>query len=74
MALMRCRTHAPAGRARSYDHAVEPVGFPSTALVCGAAGCNASAYIWLEKKEMREFEQGQRVFAAPSAALKVRAK
>ncbi len=74
MALMRCKTHAPVGRTRAYVHPVEPVGFPSTALVCGSAACNASAYIWLEKDEKKTYNQGQRVFAAPTAALKVRAK
>jgi len=74
MALMRCKTHAPEGKTRAYVHAVEPVGFPSTALVCGSAKCNASAYIWLEKAEKKEYDKGQRVFQGPTAALKGRAK
>jgi hypothetical protein len=74
MALMRCRLHAPAGRTRSYAYAVEPMGFPSTALVCGTPKCNASAYIWLEKAEKKIYDQGQRVFAAPTKAMKVRAR
>lgn len=74
MALMRCRLHAPVGKSRSYAHAVEPVGFPSTALVCGSAACNASAYLWLKPAERREYDRGQRVFRGPTAAVKVRAK
>ena len=74
MALMRCKTHIPAGQTRAYVHPVEPMGFPSTALVCGTAKCNASAYIWLEKKEKKEYDLGQRVFSGPTAALKVRAR
>jgi hypothetical protein len=51
MAIIRCRAHAPHGRAPEYLAAVKPVGFPETALVCGSEHCDEPAFIWLEGAE-----------------------
>jgi len=73
MAIMRCKIHAPKGRTRSYVAAVEPVGYPTTALVCGAKSCNAAAFIWLEPEEKNAYDRGERVFQSFTDTMKVRA-
>jgi hypothetical protein len=73
MAIMRCRAHAPQGRTREYVAAVEPVGFPISALVCGSKRCEEPAYIWLEGAEKVDYDSGARVFSGPTDAMKVRA-
>lgn len=74
MAIMRCREHAPKRTKREYAGAVEPVGFPDTALVCGSVHCRNSALIWLELHERERFDAGERIFEAFTASMKVRAK
>lgn len=74
MAIMRCRAHAAKRATREYTAAVEPVGYPHTALICGSVKCRDAALIWLERHEEAEFEAGERVFKAFTATMKVRAK
>lgn len=73
MAIMRCKVHEPKGRTRSYVAAVEPIGYPTTALVCGTTSCNAAAFIWLESEEKAAYDRGERVFQAFTNTMKVRA-
>jgi hypothetical protein len=73
MAIMRCRAHAPHGITRDYVAAVEPVGYPNSALVCGSKQCEAPAYIWLEAVEKVDYDGGARVFQSFIGAMKVRA-
>jgi hypothetical protein len=73
MAIMRCRAHAPHGRAREYVAAVEPVGFPNSALVCGSKHCKEPAFIWLEGAEKVDYDSGVRVFRCFTDTMKVRA-
>ena len=73
MAIMRCKRHTPKGRTRSYVASVEPLGYPTTALVCGSTDCKEPAFIWLEADEKREYDKGERVFRAFTATMKVRA-
>ncbi|QIK95562.1 hypothetical protein G7076_02880 [Sphingomonas sp. HDW15A] len=70
---MRCKSHAPRKAIRNYVWAVEPVGYPATALVCGSVHCMEPAFIWLEEEEARQFDAGERVFRAFTATMKVRA-
>lgn len=74
MAIMRCPKHAPKRTTRAYSGAVEPLGYPDTALVCGSVHCREPALIWLEVSEREEFDRGERVFRAFTASMKVRAK
>jgi hypothetical protein len=74
MAIMRCDAHEPKGRTRTYAGHVDPVGFPDTALVCGATGCTAPALIWLETEEKFAYDRGERVFNAFTDSMKVRAR
>ena len=74
MAIMRCAVHQPKGRTRNYTAAVQPVGYPETALVCGANSCDAPALIWLEADEKVAYDRGQRIFEAfTGSMMKVRA-
>ncbi len=73
MAIMRCETHKPHGRTRSYVASVKPIGYPETALVCGSTTCNAPAFIWLEREEDAAYKQGVRIFKSFTDTMKVRA-
>lgn len=74
MSIMRCPSHVPKRTSRAYAGAVEPVGYPETALVCGSKHCREPALIWLERHEKSEYDAGERVFEAFTATMKVRAK
>lgn len=74
MSIMRCAEHLPKRATRDYVGAVEPVGFPDTALVCGSKHCRAPALIWLERHEKEQYDAGERVFEAFTPSMKVRAK
>ncbi len=72
MALARCELHPPdPNRGKNiYTRAVQPVGYPDTALVCGSEHCQAPALLWLTPVEARDYERGQRVFPGPTAVVK----
>jgi hypothetical protein len=74
MSIPRCREHLPKRCTRNYVTAVEPFGYPATALVYGSAKCEKPALIWHEDTEKLVFDGGQRVFCAFTATMKVRAK
>ena len=73
MAIMRCKRHAPTGRTKSYVSSVKPVGYPDTALICGAVSCVQPAFIWLEHDEEASYARGERIFRSFTATMKVRA-
>src|SRR3546814_9391925 len=72
MAIVRCRMHAPHGGDADFIAAVEPLGFPGSALVCGSRACDEPAFIWLEGAEKLDYDVGIRVFRAGAGAMKVR--
>ena len=73
MALARCRRCGkPDGRTRQYVRATEPIGYPETAAICGTAGCDQPAVVWLDEHDDAEYRIGQRVFEFPNRAMKVR--
>jgi len=78
MALVRCKDHFPekGGRGRNYVAAVEPVGFPSTAAICGREGTGhiSLGHVLLDESEYEMFQQGQRVFEPHSNATHLRVK
>lgn len=74
MAIVRCEKHEPVGRTRSYASAVEPVGYPDTALVCGLKQCEEPGLVWLEQDELDTYKSGGRVFFMPTFAAKLRVK
>lgn len=73
MALARCRDCGkPRGRTGGYVASAEPLGYFLTAAVCGVAGCERPALIWLTAPEKKKFDAGQRVFGLSTRAIKVR--
>jgi hypothetical protein len=58
---------------RTYVGSVQPVGYPSTALICGSTSCDAPALIWLEADEKAAYDRGERVFKSFTDTMKVRA-
>lgn len=77
MAIVRCQDHPP--RTTNYEIAVEPVGYPDTALMCGRNGEQHTerGWVFLLPNEYEEFNEGKRVFGlwgpdSESTAAKVR--
>ena len=74
MAIARCVQCWPPGLGRAYALAIEPVDYPETALICGTAGCERPALLWLRASELIEYHGGRRVFPFPTRVAKVRVK
>jgi hypothetical protein len=74
MAVCRCETHTPHGTKRRYIHSVRPVGYPDTAIICGSLSCFKPGLIWLEHDGAEAYRQGQRIFGAVTASMKMRAE
>ena len=75
MALARCETHGRAEGKKGNSYAPTPylpVGHPDSDVVCGSARCENPGLIWLDTSERTLYDQGERVFKAPSAAAKFR--
>ena len=74
MALCRCEAHGIDERRtkHAYDAYALPVGYPQTAVMCGTAGCESPARVWLNREQVKEFQQGQRIFNVNTGTLKVR--
>jgi hypothetical protein len=73
MAIARCEKH-PFERptVESYNTYARPVGYPTTAAVCGRLGCENAPRIWLSPAEVRQHRRGARVFSVNSHAIRVR--
>ena len=74
MAIARCVQCWPPGPGRAYALAIEPVGYPESALICGTAGCERPALLWLRASELIEYHGGRRIFPFPTRVAKVRLK
>jgi hypothetical protein len=70
--IVRCDSH-PSTRAPEYRHRVDPVGYPSTAAICGIGGCTNPGRILLKDPEWKAYQEGERVFGANNNFTKVRA-
>src|ERR1700731_1363152 len=66
MAIARCVQCWPPGSGRAYALAIEPIGYPDTALICGTAGCERPALLWLRASELIEYH-GAACFRFPRA-------
>lgn len=75
MALVRCKSCGqPSGRSKIYVKAVEPLGYPDTAAICGLNGCHKPGLIWLDESDSAEYDKGQRVFFGQTSVMKAKAK
>lgn len=75
MALVLCDDHGkPQGGnvKREYVHAVNPIGYPATAALCGRTGCENPGRAWLTQGEYDKYQQGQRVFGVKSNAINLK--
>lgn len=76
MALVRCETCGvkPRGHGkytRNYVTHVFPVGHPLSAIICGKSTCMNPGLIWIEEKELKAYNNGQRIFSLQTATTKV---
>ncbi|RUU96466.1 hypothetical protein LRP31_02215 [Mesorhizobium mediterraneum] len=73
MAIARCTSH-PITRDTKEPYQVHalPIGYPTTAAVCGRVGCEDPARIWLTPDEAKKHSAGQRVFGVKTHSVKVR--
>jgi hypothetical protein len=76
MALVRCEDCGvkPKGHGRytrNYVRHVLPVGHPHSAIICGKPICMNPGLIWLEDKESRAYNKGERIFILQTATTKV---
>lgn len=70
--IVRCDSH-PSIRQPEYRHRVDPVGYPSTAAICGIGGCANPGRILLKDPEWKAYQEGKRDFGANNNFTKVRA-
>ena len=63
MVIARCPKCLAASRSfvEAFRTSAEPVGYPNSALVCGIAGCNELAIIWLRGTDALEYRAQQKV-------------
>lgn len=75
MALCRCleKHKWPKGINKEYIAYVKPIGYPNTALICGRKGCENPAVIWLERNDIKNYHEGQRIFKGQTNVLKMKA-
>jgi hypothetical protein len=79
MALVRCGDCGvkPKGHGRytrNYVRHFFPVGYPYSAIICGKPTCLNPGLIWLEDKESKAYNKGQRIFSLQTATTKVYAQ
>ena len=63
MVIVRCPNCLAASphRAKAFRTSAEPIGYPDSAVVCGVAGCNERALIWLRGIDAVEFRALRRI-------------
>jgi len=68
--LCRCESFGwPQGRTYTYVAAVEPVGYPETAAVCGLKDCEDPALIVLDDRQYWRFQhRDERIFGVHNRA------
>jgi hypothetical protein len=71
MALARCENHPSRGRTKAYVTTRLPIGYPSSAVICGRPDCAENAKIYLTQEEENNYQLGQRIFSYDSNVAKV---
>jgi hypothetical protein len=69
MALARCSAHPPQPGKQTHVQGVPAAG---KGLVCGTVGCFNDADVWLTHEELKDYQNGETVFAAASNTAKFR--
>lgn len=63
--LIRCENHP----SQKYQHAVDPIGYPKTAAICGR--CDRPGKALLSDSEFEEYQSGKTVFGFNSNVIRV---
>lgn len=73
MVLIRCPDHPPDGRFHEWVAAVEPVGYPDTALLCSERthADSVPGLAYLTDAEYGWYQHGQRVFGLTGSATRI---
>jgi hypothetical protein len=72
MAIARCEGHPPKGIKHEYDAYAEPIGYPTTAAICGRINCEEPAYVWLTPEDVAQHKRGSRVFNVRTHSTKLK--
>lgn len=73
--LPRCADHPPKGQKYDYVAAVEPLGYPKTAIRCGRGSCSRPALAYLNLEEYFNYETAkQAMVVTPPRLQRVRIK
>jgi hypothetical protein len=74
MAIVRCDIH-PVERnlaKHTYEKRAKPLGYPTTAAICGRVGCKEPGLVWLTHEEVEQFNGKQRYFGVHTQTIKIR--
>lgn len=73
MALIRCMDHPPDTDVYDWTVAINPVGYPETALLCGYRTHTepVPGVAWLREREYRQFQRGRRVFSLAGSSTQI---
>ncbi len=74
MAIVRCVQHPVKLdlATNRYQMRAAPLGYPTTAAVCGIADCRQPGLVWLTDEELAQFNRGERYFRVKTFTVKVR--
>lgn len=74
MAICRClECGKPIGRGAKgpYLGYVKPIGYPTTALICGQRACNNPGLIWVKQHDLNILQSGQTVLEGETNVAKM---
>jgi hypothetical protein len=72
-AIIRCDDHGTQ-KPEKYIAKVKPLGYPTSAIICGIKTCPNFGLIWLTRAGLAEYNAGQRTFTLDTNTAKVRAE
>ena len=65
--------HHPRSNRTEYIAYLFPVGYPNSALICGIKNCEKNGLIWINRNEMSDYEEGERIFSGLTSVVKMKA-
>jgi len=61
MTIVMCdKCGPPRGRIHRYERSVQPLGHPSSAVICSKANCGNPGLVWLNEIDANTYVQGER--------------
>ena len=61
----------PVGRRHNYVIGVEPVGYPNPAILCCRRNCSEPGLVWLNERDMVNYDAGERAIVIWGQSVKV---